>query len=132
MVAEVQHNPKGLGFQPSKVEPDIWVRKKRDHYKYIARYVDDFAIASKEPERIIMKLVEEHNLKLKGTGPIVYHLGCNFSRDLVGVLRMCPRQCIDKVAAGYEQMFGQKPNVKYRSPLAGGDHPELDLSLIHI
>ena len=93
---------KGLSFQPSKVEPDIWMRKQMDHYEYIARYVDDFAIASKEPEGIISKLIEEHGLKLKGTGPITYHLGCNFSRDLDGVLCMCPRKYTDKVATGYE------------------------------
>ena len=27
---------KELGFQPSKVEPDIWMKDKGDHYKYIA------------------------------------------------------------------------------------------------
>ena len=35
-----------MGFVPSKAEDDIWMRDKKDHYEYIARYVDDLAICS--------------------------------------------------------------------------------------
>jgi Reverse transcriptase (RNA-dependent DNA polymerase) len=36
-----------LGFFPCKAEPDIWMRKNGNIYKYIAVYVDDVAIAMK-------------------------------------------------------------------------------------
>ena len=49
-----------MGFVPSKAEDDIWMRKKNDHYEYIARYVDDLAIVSKEPESIIKELEKVH------------------------------------------------------------------------
>lgn len=70
--------------------------------------------------------MQKYRLKLKGTGPISHHLGCNFERDSNRVLCMCPRQYIEKLVDGYERLFGEKPSMKYRSPQVGGDHPELD------
>ena len=32
----------------------------------------------------------------------------------------------DKLAKGYEKMFGEKPKQMVLSPLEHGDHPELD------
>jgi len=39
---------------------------------------------------------------------------------------MAPRKHIEKMAMGYETMFGEKPNTKIHSPLEKGDHPGLD------
>ena len=33
---------------------------------------------------------------------------------------------IDQMIEAYEQHFGVKPDIKHRSPLQKGDHPELD------
>ena len=52
-----------------------------DYYEYIATYVDDLAICSKDPQAIIDKLKKEYKYKLKGTGPLSYHLGCDYFRD---------------------------------------------------
>jgi Reverse transcriptase (RNA-dependent DNA polymerase) len=41
-----------LGSFPCKAEPDIWMRKKRSPYEYIAVYVDDLAIAMKNPKEL--------------------------------------------------------------------------------
>jgi Reverse transcriptase (RNA-dependent DNA polymerase) len=38
-----------IGFFPCKAEPDIWMRKKGNRYEYIVVYVDDLAIAMKDP-----------------------------------------------------------------------------------
>ena len=40
-----------MGFQPSKVDPDIWMTLSKDAYvyEYIAGYVDDLPIAMKPP-----------------------------------------------------------------------------------
>ena len=72
------------------------MRDKGEHYEYIVRYVDDLAIASKSPQDIVDELQTKHKLKLKGTGPISYHLGCDFFRDKEGVLSMCPKRYIEK------------------------------------
>jgi len=46
------------------------MRDKGDHYEYIAVYVDDLMIVSKDPSSIIKNLSDEHQFKLKGTGAI--------------------------------------------------------------
>ena len=118
---------RSMGFVPSRAENDIWMRDKGDHYEYIAVYVDDLAIASRDPQAIIDCLVNEHNFKLKGTGPIKFHLGCDFSRDKDGVLYYAPLKYIEKIIDNYTRIFGQRPK-QYLSPLVKGDHPELDSS----
>ena len=116
-----------MGFTPSKMDPDIWMRPKADHYEYIACYVDDLLIASKTPQAIIDSLQgKPNNFKLKGTGPISFHLGCDFFRDEDGVLCVGPRKYIERMVMQYESMFGTKPKGGYSSPLVSNDHPELD------
>ena len=60
-----------MGFTPSKAEPDIWMQCVNDHYEYVGVYVDDLAIASKDPRSIVDMLTKCHGFKLKGMGPIV-------------------------------------------------------------
>ena len=55
-------------------------------------------------------------------------LGANFFRDNEGILCMAPQKYIDRLAALYEKMFGEKPSAKIYSPLEKGDHPEVDSS----
>ena len=102
-----------MGFFPSKAENDIWMRKKDDHYEYITRYVDDLAISSKDPQAIVDVLQNKYNFKLKGTGPITYHLGCDFFRDKDGVLCMPPKKYIDQMIATYKRLFGSKPKTVF-------------------
>jgi hypothetical protein len=116
---------RSMGFSLSKTETDIWMRPVGDHYEYIAVYVDDLFIISKNPKDIIASLENDHNFKLKGTGPIEFHLGCDFFRNEKGQLCYAPRKYIDKMIDNYERLFGQKPK-KAQSPLVKGDHPELD------
>ena len=116
-----------MGFTPSKADPDVWMRAAGDCYEYIAVYVDDLAIAAKDPAEIVRQLREEYNFKLKGDGPLDYHLGCNFFRDPDGVLCYGPKKYISKIMINYERLFGEKPK-EYSSPLEKGDHPELDTS----
>ena len=96
-------------------------------YEYIAVYVDDLAIAAKDPQAFCHELKKRYNLKLKGVGPIEYHLGCTYKKDPDGTLAVDPRRYVNKVLESYERMFTEKPR-KSRPPLEGGDHPELDTS----
>ena len=64
-----------MGFTPSRAESDIWMREcNGDHYEYIARYVDDLAIASRDPKAITDELEGKYSFKLKGTGQLVITL----------------------------------------------------------
>ena len=118
-----------LGFQPCKAEPDIWLRQNGDVYEYIAVYVDDMLLALKDPKAFVTQLQSPpFNFKLKGTGPIEFHLGINFQRDEHGVLYMAPEKYIDKMVDQYTRLFGQPPAQTVYAPLEKGDHPELDTS----
>jgi hypothetical protein len=117
-----------MSFFQSKAEADIWMRKRNDKYEYIGVYVDDLAIVAHDPKEITDTLANKYHFKLKGTGPITYHLGMDVYRDSTGTLCISPKKYIDKMISSYEQFFGCKPSQKYSSPLEKGDHPEFDTS----
>ena len=118
-----------LKFKPSKADPDVWMRPEPGGtcYEYIAVYVDDLAIAAKDPQAFCNELKKKYNLKLKGVGPLEYHLGCTYKKDPDETLAADPRRYVNKILESYERMFMEKPR-KSRPPLEGGDHPELDTS----
>ena len=118
-----------MDFKPSRADPDMWMKSSKDgsHYEYIAVYVDDLAIWMKDPNSFCDRLKEKYKLKLKGVGPISYHLGCVYIRDEDGTLVADPRKYVEKILESYEKMFGEKTK-KTRTPLMAGDHPESDLS----
>ena len=118
-----------LKFEPSNSDPDVWMRPEPGGtcYEYIAVYVDDLAIAAKDPQVFCNELKKKYNLKLKGVGPPEYHLGCTYKKDHDGTLAADPRRYVNKILESYERMFKEKPR-KSRPPLEGGDHPELDTS----
>ena len=115
-----------LKFKPSKADPDVWMRPEPGGtcYEYIAVYVDDLAIAAKDPQPFCNELKKKYNLKLKGVGPLEYHLGCTYKKDPNGTLAADPRRYVNKILESYERMFKEKPR-KSRPQLEGGDHPEL-------
>lgn len=118
------------GFFPCKAEPDIWMRPTKDgsSYEYVGVYVDDLAMVMKDPKTFTDRLINIYKFKLKGTGPLEFHLGCSFFRDEHGTLCMSPKKYIARMVDSYERMFGQKPKTTYTSPLEKGDHPECDTS----
>jgi Reverse transcriptase (RNA-dependent DNA polymerase) len=107
---------RAIGFYPTKAESEIWMRENNGLYEYIAVYVDNLLIASKNPALITKKLCEQHKFKLKGVGPLSYHLGCDYFKDDDGTLCYEPRKYIFKIIGQYENMFGVKPR-EYTSPL---------------
>ena len=118
-----------LNFKSSKADPDVWMRPEPGEtcYEYIAVYVDDLAIAAKDPQAFCNELKKKYNLKLEGVGPLEYHLGCTYKKDPDGTLAADPRRYVNTILESYERMFKEKPR-KSRPPLEGGDHPELDTS----
>ena len=115
-----------MGFFPSRSEPDIWMRDKGDHYEYTAVYVDDLLLVSRDAAAIIHQLEHDNKFKLKGTGKVEFHLGCNFEIDEDGTLVITPTKYIDRVEAQYVALFGEKLSTRVTSPVDKNDHPELD------
>jgi hypothetical protein len=67
-----------MGFIPSKADYNVWMRPSQGIYKYIAVYIDDIAVAAHDLNGIVKQLKSIHKYKLKGIGPLEYHLGCTF------------------------------------------------------
>jgi Reverse transcriptase (RNA-dependent DNA polymerase) len=111
---------RAIGFYPTRVESEIWMRENDGLYEYIAVYVNDLLITGKDPALITKTLCEQHKLKLKGVGPLSYHLGCDYIKDDDGTLCYGPRNYISKIIGQYENMFGVKPR-EYTSPLEKGE-----------
>ena len=83
-----------LNNKPYKADLCIWLRKMKDKYKYIAIYVDDLLIASQVPTAILQDLKKFFKLKIKGDGPLEYHLGCDYKLDKDGTLIAQPTKYI--------------------------------------
>ena len=75
-----------LNFRHCKCDPGVWLREMKDKYEYIAIYVDDLLLASDEPHKIIQSLKDKFKLKIKGDGPLEYHLGWDWKLDKDGTL----------------------------------------------
>ena len=115
-----------LNFTPCKADPCVWLRKMRDKHEYIAVYVDDLLITSQEPPIILQDLKEKFRLKIKGDGPLEYHLGCNYKLDKDGTLIAQPTKYIGKIVDSFKKMFPNENFINSRSPLEKNDHSELD------
>ena len=96
-----------MGFQLSKADPDIWMKPTDDGqaYEYIAVYVDDLCVPSKDPGRTFKK----------GDGPLDYLLECSYKCDPDDTLVADPRKYVSKIMESYERMFSTKPK-KARPP----------------
>jgi hypothetical protein len=64
-----------LGFKKTKHDPDLWMVDKSSHYEYLATYVDEILIWSKDPMAVIKSL--EKTYMLKSVGIPEYYLDGN-------------------------------------------------------
>jgi hypothetical protein len=92
-------------------------------------YVDDLAIAMKSPKEFVNIFEKKLKFNTKGTGPIIFHLGIDFSRNEENTLCLSSTKYLEKLIKNYERMFGEPPKQNVSSPLEKGDHPMLDTSL---
>ena len=137
-----------MGFRPSKTDFDLWIRPRRDHYEYLATYVDDILVFSKNPIPILDEIQED--FKLQGIGTPEYYLGGNFhsTKDVDGTIeandddpqhhlsskwlkegvkhafsaRTYIKNCMKKL----ETMMGVEAFPQFKTPMAEAAHPETD------
>ena len=96
-----------MGFSHSKADLCVWLRKAKctTKYEYVAIYVDDLLIACDCASDLIHTHKRKHNLKIKGEGPLKYHLGCDYHMDPDGTLVAQPKKGISKILDSFHQMF---------------------------
>ena len=75
-------------------------------------------------------LKSKYNLKVKGDGPLTYHLGADYIQDPDGTMVSQPKKHIEKLKETYVRLFNTEPSKGLKTPLEKNDHPELDTSEI--
>jgi hypothetical protein len=81
---------------------------KKWYIRYASVYVDELIIAAHDPSSITNALTNQHQFKLKGTGPLQYHLGCDCFKDNTGTLCFGTRKNIEKTIKQYKSMNPKK------------------------
>ena len=121
-----------MNFIPSRADKCIWLKTniKLNIYEYIAVYVDDLCIAAQDPKEIINVLNSKYHLRVKGDGPLTYHLGAGYFQDPDGTMVSHPRNTLKKLKETYVRLFNTEPSKGLKTPLEKNDHPELDTSEI--
>ena len=104
-----------MGFKQSRAEDSIFIRKSptKDCYEYIATYVDDLCIVVMDPEAFIEALANNkiHPYKLKGSGPLNFHLGCAFKQDEDSTLYQDASKYAERMKDNYKTLFpGRRPS----------------------
>ena len=115
-----------LGFKLCKADPCVWLREMKNKHEYLAIYVEDLLIASEKPQQMIQDLKEKFKLKIKGDGPLEYHIGCDYKLDKDGTLVAQPTKYMNKILESYKKWFPNKNFLNVKSLLEKNDHPELD------
>ena len=118
-----------MGFTPTKADADLWIRDRGDHYEYIASYVDDLLIWTRDENSILDDIRKEFDLK--NVGPPDYYLGGNveyltehWTKENIG-LGFSGKTYIENMIPKFEELFGT--NFKsLKTPMAADYHPETD------
>ena len=117
-----------MDFIPSREDQCIWLKKNKrlNVYEYIAVYDDDLCIGAQDPKEIINVLESKYHLKVKGDGPLTYHLGADYFQDPDGTMVSKPKKYIEKLKETYIRLFNTEPSKGLKTILEKNDHPELD------
>jgi hypothetical protein len=118
-----------LGFLTTKHDPDLWMVDNSSHYEYLATYVDDILIWSKDPMAVIKAL--EKTYMMKSVGIPKYYLGGNveflgeaWKNQGLG-LALSAMTYVQNVIPIFEGLFG-KEFKPIKIPMSEGYHPEID------
>ncbi len=120
-----------LGYAPSKADPNMFFKDMGDHYEYLASYVDDILVWSKDPMDVMSKLMKMYTMK--GVGIPEYYLGGNveqlgeeWMKENIQV-GLSARTYIENVVPKFEGLLSSEFR-KFKTPMEEKYHPELDES----
>ena len=110
-----------MEFQPSKADPDLWLRVQDGKYEYIARYVDDLMIFAHRPKDIVTILQDMFSIHVGSNqvflgGDITFHDGCPFTSAKTYISNTCKKI----------ETLCDTTLTHFDSPMATDDYPESD------
>jgi hypothetical protein len=118
-----------MGFRPTKADTDFWMKDVGTHYEYLATYVDDVLVYSKDPLAVINELKKDY--VLKGIGQPEYYLGGDVL-ELDGTWRkegintaLSAKTYVKNVVSKFEKIF-ECEFKEAKSPMEASYHPESD------
>ena len=118
--AETLHDMlKDMDFTPSRADQCVWLKKniKLNLFEYIAVKVDDLYIAAQDLNEIINILKSKYKLKVKGDGPLTYHLGTDYYQDLDVTMVSQPKKYSEKLKETYVRLLIQNHLKILKHPL---------------
>ena len=113
-----------IGFEPSRADPDLWIKKMEHGYDYIATHVDDLIVVAKKPQEYLALIEQEFALRNIESEPS-YYLGTSLKRLEDGRIHMNSEDYIKESIRKYEANYNitlKKENI----PMPCDAHPELD------
>ena len=135
-LAETLHD---IGFKPTKAHPNVWIRPVvkldgSEYYEYIMCYIDDILSVSHDTKSILQSLQGQFKLKGDKIEPPDMYLGAQLRTMQVegnnGWL-MSSEKYVKSAIQNIEETLqntGQRLPSKYKTPLAYGYRPELDVT----
>lgn len=107
------------GFFSLKGDKDVWMKDCRVHCECMAVCAHDLPNASKNFQWIVNCFTcKEVNFKLKGTGEVRVHLGCDHFKDKDSASSKCSTHA--------HECLGRSPSMNMQSPLEKNDNSKLD------
>lgn len=138
---------KGIGFQNSKADPDVWMRKAINsnglkYYEYALCYVDDILVISHEPKGAMDNIGQYVKFKPGSVQAPEHYLGADIIRHTVydgnqdtpmkQVWAMSPQQYIKRAIQEMEHELALDNTYlpkKVQTPISHGYRPEIDFSM---
>ena len=119
-----------IGFKPSKADPDLWLRDAGDHYEYVAKYIDDILIMSRNPKSILESLQKPKGpYDFKGVGSPEYYLGGDiriyYEGDSIVELSLSSKTYVKRICDKIKGLMGWKLKG-YMNPMDPNFHAEID------
>ena len=113
---------KGMGFRPTRADPDLWIKENDsgDKYEYIATYVDDIIIVAEDPMKYLESIKSKFPIRDIEEIP-EYYLGNILEIRSNNTIKVSSSKYITEVISKYEKKYGslKKENV----PATPSDHP---------
>jgi hypothetical protein len=125
---------RSMGFCPTKVDNDFWIRKQADHYEYLATYLMIFWLSPANQWKSLMMSRDAIRSKVSAPPNTTLEAILTMSRTNSGKRRECLLHCqlvpiLKSVMEKLEKLCGVEQLYKANSPMSDFYHPKTDNTL---